>query len=126
MQRAVGYNPHDADTLSMLGELYALENEGNEIALSLCQQDVNIDDRHWKYWYRLALVRFRMTSYESAMGALRESMHLERKNGKTLYLAGRVYDKMGVHAKAAEMFEAFLRIEPGQRDADAALKKIRT
>ena len=67
MQRAVGYNPLDADALSMLGELYALENEGNEIALSLCQQDVNIDDRHWKYWYRLALVRFRIASYESAM-----------------------------------------------------------
>jgi hypothetical protein len=51
----------------MLGELYALENEGNEIALSLCQQDVNIDDRHWKYWYRLALVRFWIAPYESAM-----------------------------------------------------------
>jgi len=119
-------NPHDADALSMLGELYALENEGNEIALSLCQQAVNIDDRYWKYWYRLALVRFRMASNESAKGALRESMRLERKNGKTLYLAGRVYDKMGAHAKAAKMFEAVPRIEPGHRDAGEALKKIRT
>jgi hypothetical protein len=53
-------------------------------------------------------------------------MQLERKNGKTLYLAGRVYDKMGVHAKAAEMFEAVLRIEPGHRDDGTAFKKIRT
>ena len=53
-------------------------------------------------------------------------MQLELKNGKTLYLAGRVYDKMGAHAKASEMFEAVIRIEPGHRDADAALKKIRT
>lgn len=76
--------------------------------------------------YRLALVRFRMASYESTMGALRESMQLERKNGKTLYLVGRVYDKMRAPAKAAEMFEAVLRIEPGHRDAGKALKKIRT
>ena len=118
LQRAVRYNPHDADALSMLGELYALENEGNEIALSLCQQDVNIDDRHWKYWYRLALVRFRMASYESAMVLCERVCNWSGRMKKR-----RVYDKMGAHAKAAEMFEAVLRIEPEHRDAGAALKK---
>jgi len=33
---------------------------------------------------------------------------------------------MGAHVKAAVMYEAVLRLEPGNRDAGAALKKIRT
>ena len=37
LQRAVRCNPHDAYALSMLGELYALENQGDDIALSLCE-----------------------------------------------------------------------------------------
>jgi tetratricopeptide (TPR) repeat protein len=44
LQRAVRYNPHDAYSLSMLGRLYAEQKQGDEIALSLCEQAVNIDD----------------------------------------------------------------------------------
>ena len=126
LQRAIRYNPHDAHALSMLGELYALENQGDDIALSLCQEAVNIDNRQWKHWYRLALVRFKMAAYESALEAVQEGIHLERRNKKTLFLAGRVYYKMGALSKAAAMFESVLGIDPGHREAGAALKKIRT
>ena len=125
LQRAIHYNPHDAHALSMLGALYALEDQGDDIALSLCQQAVNIDDRQWKHWYRLAVVRFKMSSYESALEALKESIHLKRKNKKTLYLAGQVYDKMGAPVKAAAMYESVLKVEPGHKGALAALKKIK-
>jgi len=125
LQRAIRYNPHDAGALSMLGELYALENQGDEIALSLCLQAVNIDDRQWKHWYRLALVRYKMADYEPALEALKESMRRERKSEISLYLAGQVYDKLGVQAKAAEMFEKVLKIAPDHRAARAGLKKIK-
>jgi len=126
LQRAIRYNPHDAHALSMLGQLYALEDQGDDIALSLCQEAVNIDNRQWKHWYRLAVVRFKMAAYESALEALQESMHLERRNQNALFLAGQVYDKMGAMSKAAAMFESVLEIYPGHRDVGAALKKIRT
>jgi len=125
LQRAIHFNPHDAHALSMLGALYALENQGDDIALSLCQQAVNIDARQWKHWYRLALVKFKMSSYESALEAVKESIHLKRKNKKTLYLAGQVYDKMGAPVKAAAMYESVLKVEPGHKGALAALKKIK-
>jgi len=39
-QRAVGGNPRDAGSLSRLGRLYALEKQGQDIALALCGQAV--------------------------------------------------------------------------------------
>jgi tetratricopeptide (TPR) repeat protein len=109
----------------MLGELYALENQGDDIALSLCLQAVNIDDRQWKHWYRLALVKYRMADYESALEALKESMRLEQKNRQLLFLAGKVYDKLGMHSKAAAQFETVLKIAPDHKAAGAALKKTK-
>ncbi len=125
LQRAIRYNPHDAYALSMLGELYGLENQGDDIALSLCQQAVNIDDRQWKHWYRLALVRYRMADYESVQAALKESRRLEQKNEEPLYLAGKVYEKLGFQSKAVAMYEAVLKIAPGHKAASARLKKIK-
>jgi tetratricopeptide (TPR) repeat protein len=125
LQRAIRHNPHDAHALSMLGELYALENQGDDIALSLCLQAVNIDDRQWKHWYRLALVRQKMGDYESALEALKKSMRLERMKEESLYLAGKVYDKLGIQSKAAAMFETVLEVAPGHKNARAALKKIK-
>ena len=123
LQRAVRYNPHDSYSLSMLGELYIRENQGDEIALSLCEKAVNIDDRQWKNWYRLALVRHRMASYEAALEALKESMRLERNTVEPFYLAGQVYAELGNHSQAAAMFENVLRIAPDNRAARAVLKK---
>jgi len=125
LQRATRYNPHDAHSLSMLGELYARENQGDDIGLSLCLQAVNIDDRQWKHWYRLALVRSKMAYYESALEALKESLRLERKNEEPLYLAGQMYDKLGAGAKSAVMYRAVLKIAPGHKAAKEALKKTK-
>ncbi len=124
LQQAIRYNPHDAHALSILGQLYALENEGDDIAVSLCEQAVNIDDRQWKHWYRLAEVKYKQTFYEEALAAVKESLRLERKKAKIYYLAGQVYDKMGAKSKAAAMYKGALRIEPGHKPAAAALKKI--
>ncbi len=125
LQRAIRYNPHDAYALSMLGELYALENQGVDIALSLCLQALNIDDRQWQHWYRLALVKYGMADYESALEAVREGMRRQQKNVQLLFLAGKVYDKLGVQSKAAAMFETLLKIVPEHEAAGAALEKTK-
>ena len=124
LQRSINYNPHDAYALSMLGELYALENQGDDIALSLCQQAVNIDDRHWKHWYRLGWIRYKMELYGPALVALQESLHRDRKNPDAAYLAGQVYLKLDAKAKAAAMFRKALKTAPRHKAAVSALKKI--
>lgn len=125
LQHAIRHNPHDASALSMLGELYALENQGDDIALSLCEQAVNIDDRHWKHWYRLALVRYKIASFDSSLEALQESLRRNKKRQESLYLAGQVYVKLGDQSKAATKFEAVLKITPDHVAAKAALIKLK-
>ena len=125
LQHAIRYSPHDAYALSMLGELYARENQGDDIALSLCQQAVNIDDRHWKHWYRLGWIRYRMAQYELALDALKECLLRDRKNLDAVYLAGQAYEKLGAKVKAVAMFQTALRIAPDHRAAASALKKIK-
>ena len=126
LQRAVSYNPHDAYSLSMLGELYAIQEQGDDIALLLCEQAVNIDDRQWKHWYRLARVKYKMEQYESALEDLKECLRRERKSVEAINFAGYVYDKLEIRSKSIEMFQKVLKFAPGHKAATAALKKMRT
>ncbi len=126
LQRAVRYNPHDAQSLSLLGELYADQKQGDEIALSLCEQAVNIDDSLWKHWYRLARVRYKIEHYESALKALKECLRRNSKSVEAINLAGQVYNQLGMKSKAKGMFQKVLRIAPGHKAATAALTKIKT
>jgi tetratricopeptide (TPR) repeat protein len=125
LQLAARYNPHDAHSLSMLGDLYALQKQGDEIALSLCEQAVNIDDSHWKHWYRLARVKYKMERYESALVALKECLRRDRKNVEAMNLAGQIYDKLGIRSKAKGMFQKVLKITPGHKGATVSLNKMK-
>jgi tetratricopeptide (TPR) repeat protein len=125
LQRAVRYNPHDAYSLSMLGRLYAEQKQGDEIALSLCEQAVNIDDSYWKHWYYLAWVRYKMEQYESSLEALKECLQRESKSLEAMNLAGQAYCKLGIKSKAIKMYKKVLKIAPGHKAATNALKKIK-
>ena len=126
LQQAVRHNPHDAYSLSMLGELYAIQKQGDDIALSLCLQAVNIDDSHWKHWYRLGWVRYNMGHYESALESLKECLRRERKSVEAMHLSGQIYDKLGMKSMATGMFQKVLKIAPGHKASIAALKKMKT
>jgi len=79
LQRAIRFNPRDAVSLSLLGELYSLEKQGDDIALSLCSQALDLDDTRWEHWYRLALIRFRQGQFEQAGPLLVQSLRRDRK-----------------------------------------------
>ncbi|MDH3330359.1 MAG: tetratricopeptide repeat protein, partial [Desulfobulbaceae bacterium] len=110
LQKAVRINPHDPHALSLLGELYALDEQGDEIALSLCQKAVSIDDASWKHWYRLALVQLRMGRLEEAREAVQESLRINRKAVEALSLAEQIYMQLGVLSKARSMHNRLLKI----------------
>ena len=126
LQRAVRYNPHDAQSLSLLGELYADQKQGYEIALSLCEQAVNIDDSQWKHWYRLARVRYMMEHYESALEALKECLRRNSKSVEAMNLAVKAFNQLGLHVKAKAMYLKILKIAPGHKAPTAGLNKIKT
>jgi tetratricopeptide (TPR) repeat protein len=125
LQKAVRYNPHDAYSLSMLGELYAVQKQGNEIALSLCEQAVAIDESHWKIWYRLARVKYMMKHYESALKAAKECLRRERKSLEAMSLVALIYGKLGMKTKESGMFKRILKIDPDHKVAKATPGKLK-
>jgi len=123
LQRAVRYNPHDANSLSLLGELYYIERQGDDIALSLCRQAIEIDDRYWKHWYRLALIQYKLGRIDSALEAVQECLQRDRKCVDALLLAAQIYKKSGMRPKSIGMYKRILKIIPDHKEAAAAVKQ---
>ena len=124
LQAAVRHNPRDAAALSLLGELYALENQGDDIARSLCRQAVALDDSHGEHWHRLAWISWRLGDSVAAKAALQESLRLQRHYGPALYLRGQICEREGKKAQAAKAYEKLLKLTPGHLDAQVALAKL--
>jgi tetratricopeptide (TPR) repeat protein len=129
LQKAVRENPHDAQSLSLLGELYARNEQGDDIALTLCRQAVDIDDTSWQHWFRLALVKKKMGLLQEARDVIVESLRRNRREVDALYLAGQIYRELGEERKARGMLQRVLNIAPKHRGALNATynrkKKIR-
>jgi len=123
LQRAVSYNPHDAYSLSLLGELYNIERQGDDIALSLCRQAVEIDDRYWRHWYRLAVIQYKLGQFDAALEAVRECLQRDRKCVEALQLAAQIYEKSGMRSKSIGIYKRILKIIPDHKAAAAAIKQ---
>jgi tetratricopeptide (TPR) repeat protein len=126
LQRAVRHNPRDAGAMSLLGEVYAFAGEGNEIALSLCHQAVDLDDTRWKYWYRLANVQFRLGYGPAAETSLKECLRRDHNNPAAAFLLARVYDDLGKKSRARRMYEKVLKVLPANQEAEKALADLRS
>ncbi|MHB8790734.1 MAG: tetratricopeptide repeat protein [Desulfobulbaceae bacterium] len=124
LQRAIRHNPHDAQSLSILGELYAREEQGDEIALSLCLQSVALDDKPARSWYRLAWVREKMGAFAEALAAVKEALRRDRRDTEGLLLAGRIYRKLGQRKQARTIYRRVEKMAPGHREARKAISAL--
>lgn len=124
LERASRHNSRDAAALSLLGEIYDLENQGAEIALSLCRQAVKLDDSQWEYWYRLGLVQFRQGDLAAAADSVKHSLALNRRSAEALYLAGEIAEKSEKRGEAARIYRQVLAISSNHRQAAESLKRV--
>jgi len=127
LQKAARHNPRDAAALSMLGELFLLERQGDDIALTLCRQAVELDDDDWRHWSRLAAVLTALREYDDALRALRKGLALDGRNSRLFTQLGALYEKRGNAGLAEKMYRKILRLDPLCREATerlAALQKI--
>ncbi|MCK5341595.1 MAG: tetratricopeptide repeat protein, partial [Desulfobulbaceae bacterium] len=125
LQKAAKFNPWDVTALCILGELYALEKQGNDIAESLCRQAIALDDSRSSCWRALAHVQFLNRDFEAARESLKQALRLDRNNIEALLLAGRVYEKLGQDSRGVKMYERVLRLDAANRKALQAVKRLR-
>lgn len=126
LQRAVRYNPGDGTALSMLGELYSEAKEGDEIALSLCRQAVELESGQGDNWLRLGNVLMQQGDVEGAVSSFENGLECDRHNAPLFFFLGKANKKLGKNAMAVKMFKGALRIEPEYKNALSALKSIKS
>ncbi|MCK5231699.1 MAG: tetratricopeptide repeat protein, partial [Desulfobulbaceae bacterium] len=103
---------------------YFLENEGDDIALSLCLEAVELDASQWDYWYRLGKLQFQQNDYTAAAESLKESLKIDRENMETMFMLGQVYEKSGQKGRALTTYKKILKLESDHELAGRALKRI--
>lgn len=109
LERATNLNARSPDVLSLLGEMYILTGEGDDIALALCSQAVVLDDTKAGCWYRLGLVQYRLGKNEAAIVSLKKSLRCNSKYVEAVFLLAEVYGQQGRHSLARQMCERVLR-----------------
>ncbi|MDH3359351.1 MAG: tetratricopeptide repeat protein [Desulfobulbaceae bacterium] len=124
VERAARLNPRDAGILSLLGELYCAEGQGGEVAMSLCQQAVELEDGAWQPWYRLGWVQSQLGDVAGARESLRQCLRLDRKNVAALYLLGSICKDAGQERQAGKIFTRVLRHQPDHGKAASALAEL--
>lgn len=124
LQRAIRNNPQDAASLSALGELYSLEEQGSDIARTFCRQAVEIDDQDWRHWLRLARVELAYGDVPAAHDALKEAMRLDRERAEIFLLQGEVLEAQHKESLALKAYERVLRLDVGNKRAQQAMKRL--
>lgn len=126
LQRATRYNSRDAQALSLLGELYALEKQGAEIAISLCNQAVELDGGNAGHWRRLAFTLFQGGDLEAALEAAKTGLRLAPKDQETMLLLVNVYQEKGLLPQARNILGRILKLDGTNKAASRLLKQINT
>ena len=124
LQRAARYNSRDSEALSLLGELYAAEQQGLDIALAFCRQAVEIDGGKASYWFRMAIVLTYRQEWDEAHNAIQHCLTLAPKHIEAMMLKATIHEKIEQHSLARATYEKVLRLDGTHPRAAKALKKI--
>ena len=128
LQKSLHLYPRNADSLSMLGLLYILEGEGDDVGLSLCQRAVLMDEAEPAHLYRMAMARYALEQYDQALLLVRQVVQCQKNNDRAVLLRGQIYEKMGQIRKACQSYQRVL-VLPGASEeriitAQKRIKKI--
>ena len=103
VQKALTFNPRDAQAMSLLGELYLHNGEGDDIALSLCRQAVELDAGRSESWRRLGWVQWRLGRLNEAAVALERGLRLHRRDPLAISWLGEVMVQLGQVRRARQL-----------------------
>lgn len=105
LQRAVHRNEFDSKAMSLLGLLYLEENEGDDIALSLCRKSVELQPDDIVFRLRLSMVLTHLKRYDEGIKELRPCLRNERTKDQARLQMGIAYFSQAKKKRAAKWFE---------------------
>ena len=111
LQRALRFNEFDDRAMNLLGRIYFEEQEGDEIALSLCRKSVELEPANLRYMLHLAEVLLRCGSSPEARKYLSRCLkNKDCKNEARLHLA-ESYAHEGQYRRARDWYVKALEQE---------------
>jgi tetratricopeptide (TPR) repeat protein len=111
LQRAIRYDEFDADALSMLGEIYLDNNEGDQIALKLCEKSVELNPTSPLFKLRLARAQVQLEHLATARETLRFCISNKGTKSAARFQMGLIYEKLGQKKRARHWFSSSLTTE---------------
>ena len=124
LQRAARYNSRDSEALSQLGELYAQEQQGLDIALAFCRQAVEIEAGKASHWYRMAKVLRCRQEPQEALEAVGHCLALDGQHLDALMLKAVLHEQEGQQPLARAAYQRVLALDGTHVQAAKALKKM--
>ncbi len=130
LQRAIRFDEFDADSLSLLGEIYLENNEGDQIALKLCEKSVELNPLPTLFHLRLARAQVQCGYLDAARDTLRPYLRNKVTKGAAAFQMGVIYWKLGQKMRAGNWFYKTLSQEEAgtkwHKLASSSLTKIHT
>jgi len=100
LQRGLRYDEFDAEAMSLLGELYLEQGEGNDIALSLSEKSIELDGKDDLFHLRHARALIACNNDESAIARLKQCVRKKYIKFEAWYELAKVYTRLKQQQKA--------------------------
>jgi tetratricopeptide (TPR) repeat protein len=130
LQRAIRFDEFDADALSLLGEIYLDNNEGDQIALKLCEKSIELNPIPALFHLRLARAQIRCGHLDVARETLRRCLKDKETKGAAWLQMGLISWKQGQKTRAQHWFSKILTHAEtdtnGYKQASSYIEEIQT
>jgi len=130
LQRAIRFDEFDADALSLLGETYLDNNEGDQIALKLCEKSIELNPMPALLYLRLARAQIRCGYLDVARETLRCCLRDKGTKGAAWFQMGLIYWEKGQKMRARHWFSKTLTHEEAgtnwHKQASSYMAEIQT
>ncbi len=131
LQQALRHDEYDAEVLSLLGEMYLKENEGDDIALRFCEKAVELNPDSLPLKLRLAKAQTQCGDFQAALRNLQPCLRSRIVRPAALLQRGVLSHEQGKILEAEKWFRKAVACLSDKTDEDIRksaadyLKKLR-
>jgi tetratricopeptide (TPR) repeat protein len=109
LQKALTYNEFDAESMGLLGHIYLIRKEGDDIALTLCEKSVDLEPKNLQLKLYLARAQIACGYYEEARRTIDKCLRNRAYRAEAQLLACRNDKEEGLLKKAKHRLEKLLQ-----------------